>query len=59
MSPRSETNEIYRLTFRAASNHRLEQSPGSVFAATWRESMIGIKQLRFFSAQPRVARPHR
>jgi hypothetical protein len=30
-----------------------------IFDEPTRESMIGIKQLRFESAQPRVAQPHR
>jgi hypothetical protein len=41
------------------SNYRFERSRGRVFGESRRESMIGINQLRFASAQPRVAQPHR
>jgi hypothetical protein len=42
-----------------ASNNRFERSRGHVFVGPGRESMIGIKCLRFASTQPRVAQPHR
>jgi uncharacterized protein (DUF433 family) len=41
------------------SNNRFERSRGSVFGGTGSKSMIGINQLRFSLAQPRVAQPHR
>jgi hypothetical protein len=43
----------------APSNNRFEQSRGGVFGGPRRESMIGINQLRFSLAQPRVAQPRR
>jgi hypothetical protein len=59
MSPRSETNEIYCLISRAASNQRFERSRGSIFGEPRRESMIWINQLRSSAAHSRVAQPHR
>jgi len=41
------------------SNNRFERSQGIIFGEPGRESMIGINQFRFVSAQPRVAQPHR
>jgi hypothetical protein len=41
------------------SNNRFERSRGVVFCEPRGESMIGIKQLRWMSVQPRVAQPHR
>jgi hypothetical protein len=36
-----------------------ERSRGGVFGEPRRESMIGINQLRWSSAPPRIAQPHR
>ena len=41
-----------------ASNNRFERSRGRVFDGPRRESMIQLNQLRWSSAQPRVAQPH-
>jgi hypothetical protein len=40
-------------------NNRFERSRGRNFGEPRRESMIEINQLRWSSAQPRVAQPHR
>jgi len=42
-----------------ASNNRLERSRGRALVGPRRESMIGINQLRWSSAQSCVAQPHR
>jgi len=41
------------------SNNRFERTRGIVFGEPRKGSMIGIKQFRLRSAQPRVAQPHR
>jgi hypothetical protein len=47
------------LTNPTSSNNRFERSQGRVFGELGRESMMAINQLRWMSAQPRVAQPHR
>jgi len=47
------------LTNPTSSNNRFERSRDCVFVEPKRGSMIGINQLRFASAQPRVAQPQR